>query len=138
MAYQVLEDVCIGCGACDFSCPTGALTKTDTFLGLFTIDPYTCDDCAICVDKCPVLAIVADPAWPVCHGRGCPLTSRRLADVECAIWQERCPGCGTTLWRSVGDEWTCSHCDLHMKVACPKTKHLPGPVPSDAVDGRGT
>ena len=77
MSLKVLEDVCIGCGACDFSCPTGALTKTDTFLGLFTIDPFTCNDCGQCVPKCPEQAIVADPEWPVCGGHGCPLTSKR-------------------------------------------------------------
>lgn len=133
MSLKVLEDVCIGCGACDFSCPTNALHKTDSFLGLFEIDPYTCDDCGICVDKCPVLAIVPDPAWPVCHDRGCPLTSHRLEDFECSVWQQRCEECGSTLWRRTGEAWTCSKCGLGMKVQCPKTRHLetvelsPGP-----------
>ena len=127
MSLQVLEDVCIGCGACDFSCPTGALTKTDTFLGLFTIDPFTCNDCGLCVPKCPEGAIVADEAWPVCAGHGCPLTSKRLGDVECAFWQDRCPSCGTTMWRHAADAnegWACPRCGWHMKVACPKTRHI--------------
>jgi len=127
MSLQVLEDVCIGCGACDFSCPTGALTKTDSFLGLFTIDPFTCTDCGLCVPKCPENAIVADPAWPVCCGRGCPLTSKRLADVDCAFWQDRCEGCGTTMWRHADDArdgWECPRCGWGMKVACPKTHQL--------------
>lgn len=62
MSLQVLEDVCIGCVACDFSCPTGALFKTDSFLGLFAIEPFTCNDCGECVPKCPVGAIVTDPS----------------------------------------------------------------------------
>ncbi|MHB8318354.1 MAG: indolepyruvate ferredoxin oxidoreductase subunit alpha [Acidimicrobiales bacterium] len=124
MSFKVIEELCIGCGACDFSCPTGALTKEDTFLGLFTIDPYTCDDCEICVSKCPLAAIVPDPEWPVCKGRGCPLTSRRLAGFECAIWQERCPECGSTLWRDDGNNWACSRCGLGMKVSCPRTRRL--------------
>jgi ferredoxin len=124
MSLKVLEDVCIGCGACDFSCPTGALTKTDSFLGLFTIDPYTCDDCGRCVDKCPEGAIVADPAWPECTGRGCPLTSKRLAEFHCAYWQQRCSECGSTLWQSPDGTWACSRCGLGMKVSCPKTRHL--------------
>ena len=126
MSLQVLDDVCIGCGACDFSCPTGALTKTDSFLGLFTIDPFTCNDCGLCVPKCPENAIVVDPAWPVCAGHGCPLTSKRLADVECAFWQDRCPSCGTTMWRhaEAGEDWACPRCGWQMKVACPKTRHV--------------
>ena len=89
MSFKVTDD-CIGCGACEFACPTGALSKTDSFLGVFVIDPYLCDDCALCVDKCPVMVIVPDPVWPVCHGRGCPLTSsstgrRRLRRVAAAL-----------------------------------------------------
>lgn len=139
MSFKVLEDACIGCGACDFSCPTGALTKTDSFLGLFVIDPYTCDDCALCVDKCPVLAIVPDPAWAVCHDRGCPLTSHRLEGVECAIWQQRCPSCGSTLWAAEASGWKCSRCDLGMKVSCPKTRHLEevAVAPTDSISASG-
>lgn len=124
MSLQVLADLCIGCGACEFACPPGALSKTDTYLGLFVIDPYTCDDCGLCVDKCPVFAIVPDPDWPVCHGKGCPLTSRRLADHECAVWLQRCPTCGTTLWREGSGDWTCPRCAAGRRVSCPKTRHL--------------
>jgi NAD-dependent dihydropyrimidine dehydrogenase PreA subunit len=124
MSYKVLEELCIGCGACDFSCHTNALTKTDSFLGLFAIDPYTCDDCAVCVAKCPEGAIVVDASWPVCHGHGCPLTSQRLAEVTCSIWQQRCESCGTTLWSSDGITFACPRCDDGRKVACPKTTHL--------------
>jgi len=35
MSFKVLVERCIGCGACDYSCHTEALTKTDEFLGLF-------------------------------------------------------------------------------------------------------
>lgn len=126
MSFKVLADVCIGCGACDFSCHTEALTKTDSFLGLFTIDPLTCDDCGVCVDKCPVAAIVVDKAWPTCRGHGCPLTSTRLAGVGCAVWQQRCPTCGTTLWRTGGGDddggWACPRCGMGLKVHCPRTR----------------
>jgi len=124
MSHRVLEDACIGCGGCEYACPTGALTKTDSYLGLFVIDPFTCDDCGACVTKCPVLAIEPDPDWAVCGDRGCPLKSSRLADVECAIWQSRCPDCGTTMWRRDDQTWQCPKCDMHMKVACPRTHKL--------------
>lgn len=121
MSLRVVADECIGCGGCDFTCPTGALTKTDSFLGVFAIDPYTCDDCGLCVPKCPVNCIVVDPDWPICHAHGCPLTSHRLEGVECSIWQVRCSRCGDTLWRMPASEmWVCSTCDLGMRVACPK------------------
>lgn len=133
MSFRVLEDVCIGCGACDFSCPTGALTKTDTFLGLFVIDPFTCNDCAECVPKCPVLAIEPDPAWPVCGGHGCPLTSKRLDAFECTFWQQRCPSCGTTLWASgTADEPAqCPKCGWGMKVSCPRSRFLTDSSPCE-------
>ncbi|MHB1549545.1 MAG: indolepyruvate ferredoxin oxidoreductase subunit alpha [Acidimicrobiales bacterium] len=123
MALRVLGDECIGCGGCEYSCPTGALTKTDSFLGVFTIDPYTCDDCGECVRKCPVECIVPDPPWPVCQGHGCPLSSRRLAAYECSVWQERCPNCGNALWRESGHRWQCPTCELGLRVRCPKIRY---------------
>ena len=135
MSLRVIEERCIGCGACDYSCHADALFKTDTFLGLFAIDPYRCDDCGVCAGKCPEDAIKPDPAWPVCHGHGCPLTSQRLAEVRCAIWQRTCPTCGTTMWSSTGNDgdFVCPRCDEGRKVSCPKTHHLadaPAPVPA--------
>lgn len=127
MSFKVLADRCIGCGACDYSCHTDALTKTDSFLGLFEINPFTCDDCGVCVTKCPESAIVVDDRWPVCNGRGCPLHSQRLAGTECAIWQETCSNCGTTLWRDASaTEFTCPKCDFGRKVSCPKAHMLEG------------
>ena len=49
---------------------------------MFEIDPYTCDDCGVCVGKCPETAIVADERFPVCNGLGCPLHSTRLAETD--------------------------------------------------------
>ncbi len=125
MTYRVVDDECIGCGACDYACPTGALTKTDTFLGTFAIDPYTCDDCARCVGRCPVGCIIVDEAWPKCYGHGCPLSSKRLAGFECAVWQRNCHTCGAPMWRQRGDRsWICPRCDLGTNLHCPKERHV--------------
>ena len=136
MSHKVLDDVCIGCGGCEYACATGALTKTDSFLGLFVIDPFTCNDCGDCVTKCPESAIIIDPEWAVCGDRGCPLSSKRLADVDCAYWQERCPTCGATMWRADDGAWACSRCDLQMKVACPRTTKLEPVTFRSAAPGR--
>lgn len=134
MAFKVLEDACIGCGACEYACPGGALSKTDSFLGLFIINSLTCNDCADCVPLCPVDAIVPDPVWPVCMGHGCPLTSHRLEGVECAYWHDLCPTCGTTMWQPPGSAgWECPKCGMGMKVSCPKGRHLRGLAPSGTV-----
>lgn len=127
MSLRVNAD-CIGCGACEYACLPGALRKTDAFLGVFAIDPFLCDDCGQCVAKCPVDAIVSDSAWPQCQGRGCPLSARRMAGFECAVWEQTCPQCGATMWMEPGGSgaWVCSRCDLHMRVVCPKVHHLPG------------
>lgn len=124
MSFKVLEALCIGCGGCEYSCRSDALHKTDSFLGLFVIDPLRCNDCAECVTKCPESAIVPDPEWAECQSKGCPLHSTRLADVECSVWQERCPDCGTTLWRQDGGEWACPRCGMGRSVLCPRTRTL--------------
>ena len=48
-----------------------------------------------------------------------------LADIECSIWKERCPGCGTTLWRTAEHEmFDCPRCGHGMKVLCPRTRRM--------------
>jgi ferredoxin len=42
MAYKILGSQCTVCGACEFECPTGAISmKGDTY----KIDPATCTEC---------------------------------------------------------------------------------------------
>lgn len=50
---KVLEDVCIGCGACEGACPTGAISVD----GTAKVDHENCVGCLTCTMACPVEAI---------------------------------------------------------------------------------
>ena len=56
MPVTVDKDVCIGCGACEGVCPTGAI-KLDEADGKAACDPEVCIDCGACVGTCPMSAI---------------------------------------------------------------------------------
>ena len=54
MAYKVNPEVCINCGACESSCPVGAISEVD---GKRHIDAAKCIECGSCAGICPVSAI---------------------------------------------------------------------------------
>ncbi len=56
MPRKVVEDSCIGCGACAGECPVSAITVDD----VSHIDADTCIDCGACQGVCPVDAIVEE------------------------------------------------------------------------------
>jgi len=56
MARKV-TDACIGCGACEGTCPVGVISMDG---GVAVIDAGTCIDCGACEGGCPVGAIVAE------------------------------------------------------------------------------
>lgn len=55
MAYVINGENCIGCGACEGTCPAGAIAEADG--GKYVIDADCCLDCGACADGCPVGAI---------------------------------------------------------------------------------
>lgn len=57
MAYKIIPDTCINCGACEPECPSEAIAeKGDKRVIL----EDACVSCGACVDACPVEAIEAD------------------------------------------------------------------------------
>ena len=53
-AIKVIDEKCIGCGACVKVCPYGAITMKEK---LAVIDITKCTLCGACVEVCPVDAI---------------------------------------------------------------------------------
>ena len=53
MAY-VISDDCIMCGACEGTCPAGAIAEGD---GKYEIKADDCIDCGTCAGACPTGAI---------------------------------------------------------------------------------
>ena len=52
-----ITDACINCGACEPECPTGAISMGDQY---YVIDASKCTDDALCVQVCPVDAIIKE------------------------------------------------------------------------------
>ncbi len=55
---HVISDACLACGACEASCPTGAIVM-DEAKGIYVIT-NECVDCGACEGICPVDAISAE------------------------------------------------------------------------------
>lgn len=54
MAYKI-NDSCVACGACEATCPVGAITEGD---GKYVISDE-CVECGACAAGCPMGAIEA-------------------------------------------------------------------------------
>jgi len=53
MAY-VISDACVSCGACESTCPVGAIAAGE---GKYEINPEACVECGACAEGCPTGAI---------------------------------------------------------------------------------
>lgn len=54
MAAEINTDLCVGCGACEGTCPVGAIKIDD---GKAVVDGDACVSCGACTGACPVEAI---------------------------------------------------------------------------------
>ncbi len=51
MAYKIVADTCISCGACAAECPVEAISEG---ADAYVIDADKCIDCGACASNCPV------------------------------------------------------------------------------------
>jgi NADH:ubiquinone oxidoreductase subunit F (NADH-binding)/NAD-dependent dihydropyrimidine dehydrogenase PreA subunit/(2Fe-2S) ferredoxin len=51
IAYEIDQEKCGACGACERSCPVGAIEKSDT--EVFTVNQEKCIQCGACYSECP-------------------------------------------------------------------------------------
>ncbi len=52
MAYRIIEDQCIACGACEPVCPVSCISEQED--GKRLIDEDVCINCGACAEVCPV------------------------------------------------------------------------------------
>lgn len=124
MSLQIVES-CFACGACEFSCGQRAIFQADGFATAYVVDPILCNDCLECVRVCPGGALVADPDFAVCHGRGCPMISKKMQGWICTEGQELCDECEAVLWLPPeSGHYQCPRCDLGLRMVCPKIRKL--------------
>lgn len=79
MAFKIDESLCVGCGACAFTCLFDAIGAKNDDASLYAIDEAKCVECSQCSRVCPVSAISAPEGY------------KRIKKVT--IIPEKCKGC---------------------------------------------
>jgi ferredoxin len=54
MAFVINADDCLGCGVCESSCKSGAISQIED---KYKIESIKCTDCGDCSEACPVNCI---------------------------------------------------------------------------------
>ena len=52
--FNVIDDLCYGCGACIGLCPVSVLDLEDQIV---IVDEKNCTHCKLCIPSCPVFAL---------------------------------------------------------------------------------
>ncbi len=79
MAFQLNKDLCLGCGACAYTCLYHAISPADANASCYEIYEKACVECGQCSHVCPNSAISAPEGW------------RKIKKVT--IIPEKCKGC---------------------------------------------
>ena len=73
-----ISDACVACGACESTCPVGAISMGD---GKFEIDEATCIDCGACgAPTCRAFA--EDVVRGTAKRNGCVVEKSRMMDEK--------------------------------------------------------
>lgn len=76
----ILQDICIGCGACKKNCAHGAISFTDKKA---SIDPEQCVGCGRCIGVCPVDAVANS------SDESNDILNKKIAEYTLAVLKDR-------------------------------------------------
>jgi MinD superfamily P-loop ATPase len=87
---EIIQDVCIRCGVCYESCEFGAIIRDESSpenaLPVYTVDPLSCEGCAlcsyICLDRAVTMKPVVSGEWYRSNTRFGPMVHGRLDVAE--------------------------------------------------------
>lgn len=78
---EIDMDVCILCGLCMRSCPSGAI-KVDRAAGTWSIDRFDCVQCGYCAQKCPKKCLEIVPGYQEPMGEKTVETRKKPTETD--------------------------------------------------------